>query len=74
MLFNIGNIYDYCSVCCLVLSHRETQDYISVFVFTVSPLVVCYEAWSMTLKATWSICGFLFLLQNHVIQYKLYLL
>ena len=26
------------------------------------------------LKATWSVRGFLFLLQNHVIWYKLYLL
>ena len=27
-----------------------------------------------TIKATWSVRGFLFLLQNHVIRYKLYLL
>ena len=27
-----------------------------------------------TLKTTWSVRGLLFLLQNHVIQYKLYLL
>ena len=26
------------------------------------------------IKATWFVCGFLFLLQNHVIRYKLYLL
>ena len=28
----------------------------------------------ITLKATWSVHGFLFLLQNHVIRYKLYVL
>ena len=34
----------------------------------------CFKIPETMFKTTWSVRGFLFLLQNHVIRYKLYLL
>ena len=45
---------------------------IRLWMFKVGELRVAFIY--KNVKATWSVRGFLFLLQNHVIQYKLYLL